>query len=385
VTRPVALDAELNVRVFAAGTPASARAGGGTGPPELGARTALLDGVGPDEHALLTAEAARAGVRAAWTFPWLGLGGSPEQLLDLSGALFRGSLARIGAELRASITAFEEQLYRPAPTRVMGILNVTPDSFSDAGAWMDPATAVQHALEMVSDGATIIDVGGESTRPGAVEVPAAEELRRVVPVIRALRSETEALISIDTRKASVARAALDAGADWVNDVSGLTFDPTLADVVASHPTAALVLMHSRARGAAEQYSTTYTPEGAPVYEDVVADTLRWLRVQADRAIERGVLAQRIWIDPGFGFGKTFEQNVELLRRLREYTSAGLPVLIGTSRKSTVGKLVGEGDPGGRLEGTIATVTAAIAQGASAVRVHDVAAIAGVCRVADALR
>jgi dihydropteroate synthase len=384
LTRPVSLDPELNVRVYAAGTPASMRTGGSTHP-DLGSRTVVLDGIGPEEHTELTRQAALAGMRFQWSFPWLRLGGTSDQLLDLSGTLHRGTLGRVGAELRAAVTAFDAQLLRPSPTLVMGILNLTPDSFSDGGQWLDPGRAVAHALQMIADGADVIDIGGESTRPGAAEVGESEELRRVLPVIQRLRRETSVLLSIDTKKSGVARAAVAAGADWVNDVSGLTADPAIADVVAAAPNVRLVLMHMRMRPASERYSTSYAPDTAPAYEDVVGDTLRWLRVQADRAIESGVGADRLWIDPGFGFGKTFEQNVELLRRLREYTSAGLPVLIGTSRKSSIGKLLGDLSPEDRLEGTAATVALAIAQGVSAVRVHDVKPMARIRCVADALR
>jgi dihydropteroate synthase len=267
----------------------------------------------------------------------------------------------------------------------MGILNVTPDSFSDGGRWSAPEAAVEHALRMVADGADIIDVGGESTRPGAEEVPVDDELARVLPVVEKLREETNALISVDTRKAPVAEACLDAGADWINDVSGLTHDPCLARVAASRPGTNLVLMHSRRKPADDRYSTEYDEEGRPLYEDVVGDTLRWLRRQARVALEAGVAPESLWIDPGFGFGKTFEQNVELLRRLREYASIGLPILVGTSRKSSIGRLVGDLPPEERLEGTLATVGWAIAQGAAAVRVHDVKETVRVVRTAAALR
>jgi dihydropteroate synthase len=207
----------------------------------------------------------------------------------------------------------------------------------------------------------------------------------VLPVVRALRAQSSAPISIDTRKASVAAACLDAGASWVNDVSGLTFDPALAGEVARRPGTKLLLMHSRTRPADESYSTGYDAGGRPVYEDVVAETMRRLRTQVRAALGAGVSPEDLWIDPGFGFGKTYEQNIELLRRLREYTSIGLPILVGTSRKSTVGRLVGDLPPGERLEGTAATVTAAILNGAAAVRVHDVREMARVARAADGLR
>ena len=358
MSRLLSLDPELNVRIFSVGVPASARAAGsrsGAVPfGELSAWNALIDGIDPLDHLELTRLAQSQGVRAQWTFPWLRLG------------------------------AFEERLYHPEPTRVMGILNITPDSFSDGGRWLDPGRAVEHGLEMVADGADILDVGGESSRPGAEDVPVEEELRRVLPVVTALRAQTSAAISIDTRNAAVARACLAAGADWVNDVTGLAHDRSIADVIAEYPEARLVLMHSRRNPSEERYSTEYAGATSD-YEDVVADTLRWLRRQADRAVERGVSPEQLWLDPGFGFGKSYEQNLDLLRRLREYTSTGLPVLVGTSRKSTVGKLCGDLPPEERLEGTAATVAVAIAQGASAVRVHDVKPMARVVRAADTLR
>lgn len=386
---PVSLDPELNLRLFPAGARASLQAipspSGGPASQELGVWNVLLDGIGPDEHTALLIPAADAGVTVKWHFPWLWLGGHPLQLISLSSALHGTALERIAAQLHAAVPAFASRLYEPPRTLVMGILNVTPDSFSDGGRWLDAEQAVEHALQMVADGADVLDVGGESSRPGAEDVDIAEELRRVLPVVRKLREESAALISVDTRKASVARACLDAGADWVNDVTGLTYDPKIADAVAAFPAAKLVLMHSRVRPASERFSTDYSTADIPVYEDVVADTLRCLRIHAGIAIERGVSADQLWIDPGFGFGKTYEQNLDLLRRLREYTSAGLPVLVGTSRKSSVGKLTGDLPVEERLEGSLATVAVAVAQGASAVRVHDVKSTARVVRAADALR
>lgn len=386
---PVSLDPELNLRLFHAGARASLRAlpalGASPSAQELGAWNALLDGVGPEEHAALLVPAAEAGVAVRWLFPWLRLSGNSAQLLSLASALHGTGLERIAQELCAAVPAFSARLDDPPRTLVMGILNVTPDSFSDGGRWLDPERAVRHALAMVADGADVIDIGGESSRPGAEDIDTDEELRRVLPVVERLRSETDALLSIDTRKSSVARACLDAGADWINDVTGLVYDPNIADAVAACPEARLVLMHSRARPASERFSTEYAAAETPTYEDVVADTLRWLRVQAQAAMERGVSAEQLWLDPGFGFGKTYEQNLDLLRRLREYTTTGLPILVGTSRKSTVGKLTGGLPPEERLEGTLATVAVAVAQGAAAVRVHDVKPVARLVRAADALR
>ncbi len=311
-------------------------------------------------------------------------------LFDLAGTFLGGPANPLGAELRAALSARESARRRTTPTQVMGILNVTPDSFSDGGQWEDPQLAAERGLVLVEEGASIIDVGGESTRPGAAEVPAEEELRRVLPVVERLREATNALISIDTRKAAVAEACLDAGADWVNDVSGLRFDPRLAKVVASRPGTRLVLMHSLRPPGEDQYSTAYDATGSPVYDDVVADVLRWLRAQALVALDAGVPSDCLWLDPGFGFGKTYEQNLDLLRRLPEFTSTGLPLLVGTSRKSTLGRLLAghsssDLPPDQRLEGSLATVAWAVSAGAACVRVHDVQATARTVKVIDALR
>lgn len=308
----------------------------------------------------------------------------PYGALIEAGRVLRAAGLPLGQEISNALSAFLVRQSAPSPTLVMGILNATPDSFSDGGKWLDPDAAVEHGLRMVEDGAQILDIGGESTRPGAAEIPVEEELRRVLPVVERLRPRTNALLSIDTRKSEVAARCLEAGADWINDVSGLTYDPKVADVVARYPRARLVLMHSLKTPGQERYSTDYDAEGRPQYKDVVADTMRWLRRQGGEAVRRGVAAENLWIDPGFGFGKTFEQNVELLRRLREYTSIGLPVLIGTSRKSSVGRMLGDLPPDQRLEGTAATVAWAIAQGAAAIRVHDVREMARLARVTDIL-
>lgn len=277
--------------------------------------------------------------------------------------------------LSHALAAYHTALAGTAPTQVMGILNVTPDSFSDGGQYLDPGAAEARALKMLEEGAQILDIGGESTRPGAAAVPADEELRRVLPVVRRLAGKRGALISVDTRKAAVAQACLDAGAALVNDVSGLTFDPDLAAVVA-RAGATLVLAHT--------LGTPDTMQRAPQYEDVVADTTRFLRRQMRVATEAGVRPDHLWIDPGFGFGKTVAHNLEILRRLREYTSLGATILIGTSRKSTLGRVLGGLPESERLEGTAATVAVAIAHGAGVVRVHDVKEIARVARMTDAI-
>jgi dihydropteroate synthase len=277
--------------------------------------------------------------------------------------------------LTHALTAYDAALARTIPTRVMGVLNVTPDSFSDGGQYLDPGAAEARAREMVEEGAQILDIGGESTRPGAASVPAEEELRRVLPVVQRLAGKIGAALSVDTRKAAVARACLDAGATLVNDVSGLTFDLELARVVA-RAQATLVLMHTP--------GTPDTMQHDPHYEDVVADTMRCLRRQMRVAIEAGISPDRLWIDPGFGFGKTAAHNLEILRRLREYTSIGAPILIGTSRKSTLGHVLGGLPESDRLEGTAATVAVGIAHGAGMVRVHDVKEMVRVARMTDAI-
>ncbi len=234
----------------------------------------------------------------------------------------------------------------------MGVLNVTPDSFSDAGRWLDPGAAVAHGLVMVAEGADIVDVGGESTRPGAAPVPVDEELRRVLPVVEALASHTR--VSIDTRKPEVAEAAIEAGATLVNDVSA-----SLAPVVrAAGPGVGWVAMHMRGQPP--------TMQDDPTYNDVVADVRGFLVEQASNA---GV--DEVWIDPGIGFGKTMEHNLALLAHLDELVATGFPVVVGTSRKSFLGRLTGGAPAGDRLEASVATAAWALAQGAAMVRVHDV--------------
>lgn len=259
----------------------------------------------------------------------------------------------------------------------MGVLNVTPDSFSDGGAYPSTDSAVQKALEMVRDGADIIDVGGESTRPatvygGSTAVSADEELRRVIPLIERLAAESAVLISIDTTKSAVADAALKAGAHIVNDISGLTFDPAIASVAAAHG-AALVVMHIQ--------GTPETMQIAPYYEDVVAEVKEFLAASVAAARKAGVTS--VIIDPGIGFGKETEHNLSLLRNLSEFRALGCPILIGTSRKGFIGKVL-ELPVQERLEGTAASVAVAVMNGASIVRVHDVKEMKRVVRMTDAI-
>ena len=252
---------------------------------------------------------------------------------------------------------FEERWPRPS---VMGVVNVTPDSFSDGGLFVEPAAAVEHARSLLDEGAALVDVGGESTRPGAAPVSADEELARVVPVLEALAGLP---ISIDTSKAAVARRALELGAVLVNDVTALRGDAHMAEVVAGAD-AYVCLMHMQGE--------PRTMQVAPHYDDVLGDVLAFLEERVAFAVERGVSEERICLDPGIGFGKTPDQNLELLRRLDELQTLGRPLLVGVSRKSTLGKVLGDG--GGTQAGSAASVGAAVAafdRGATMIRAHDV--------------
>ncbi len=260
----------------------------------------------------------------------------------------------------------------------MGVVNVTPDSFSDGGQFLDAERAIAHGAELAAQGAEILDVGGESTRPGAAEVDAVEELRRVVPVVRGLAGSLDpgaVSISIDTSKRAVAEAALDAGATIVNDVTALRADPEIAGLVADRA-AGLVLMH--------MLGDPRTMQVDPVYEDVVTDVRNFLAERAELAIAAGVAKERIWLDPGIGFGKTLEHNLELLRRLGEIAELGMQVVVGASRKSFIAKIDGSA-VGERLGGTIAASVLAAANGADVLRVHDVAEMAQALLVAGAIR
>jgi dihydropteroate synthase len=255
----------------------------------------------------------------------------------------------------------------------MGIVNVTPDSFSDGGELLDPEAATKRALGMVLDGADILDIGGESTRPGSAEVPADVELERVMPVIERLREETEVPLSIDTRKVEVAVEALTAGATIVNDVSAGA-DPGMFDAVRASG-AGMVLMHMRGEPG--------TMQAQPHYDDVVAEVHEFLRQRADAAVRAGIDRDRLCIDPGVGFGKALEHNLLLLRDVRVLLDLGLPVLVGPSRKRFLGTILGT-EVGDRLEGTAAAVAWLAAMGVHVVRVHDVKEMARVARVIDAI-
>jgi len=255
----------------------------------------------------------------------------------------------------------------------MGVVNVTPDSFSDGGLYLDAEAAVAHGARMAAAGASILDVGGESTRPGAKPVDAREELRRVLPVVERLAASGHT-VSVDTAKLEVARAALDAGASIVNDVSAFRFEPRLAELVAEHG-ARCCLMH--------MLGEPRTMQEDPRYGDVVAEVRAFLEERLAFALARGVPEASVWLDPGIGFGKTVEHNLELLRRLDEIVAIGRPVVVGTSRKSFLGRLAGGRAEGERLPGTIATNVLALERGASIFRVHDVAPVADALRVAAA--
>lgn len=239
--------------------------------------------------------------------------------------------------------------------QLMAILNLTPDSFSDGGKYRSTTQAVQAALRMIEEGARVIDIGGESSRPGAKPVSVATELKRVLPVITALRKKTTTPISIDTYKPVVAKAALDAGATWVNDIDGLC-NPEMRQLVATRH-CPVIMMHRRAK---------------PRYHDVVLDIKKFFRQQIKLALATGIKRQKIILDPGIGFGKTVEHNLEILIRLGEFKTLGYPILIGASRKSFIGKLTGA-EVQDRLPGTLATHAIAVANGATWLRVHDVAA------------
>jgi dihydropteroate synthase len=260
-------------------------------------------------------------------------------------------------------------------TLVMGVLNVTPDSFSDGGKYLDSEEAVARALEIERAGADILDIGGESTRPGSQGTLAEEELRRIMPVLRKLRGHLKIPISVDTSKSEVAEAAADAGAEILNDVTALRVDPRLAEV-ARNRKMPLILMHMRGE--------PRTMQKKPFARDVVRDVAAGLRRAVAAARRAGVPKSQIVVDPGIGFGKSAEQNYELLARLQELARLGFPLLVGTSRKGFIGKVLGGAPEGERLWGTAATVAASILGGAHLVRVHDVAEMVQVARVTDAV-
>lgn len=253
-------------------------------------------------------------------------------------------------------------------TYIMGILNVTPDSFSDGGSYTNVEIAVKHAKKMVEEGADIIDVGGESTRPGHKFVSVEEEIKRISPVIKTLKKNINIPISIDTYKSQVAEEALKLGVYMVNDVWGLTYDEDMANVIGKYD-ASVCIMHNQ--------------EGTDYDKDIIENIKEFLQNSIDKAIKAGVKKEKIVLDPGIGFGKTFEQNLEVLRRLNELKSLGYPILLGTSRKSVLGNIVG-GEPKDRIEATVATTVLGIRDGVEIVRVHDVKENLQAAKIADRL-
>jgi dihydropteroate synthase len=259
-------------------------------------------------------------------------------------------------------------------TWIMGIVNVTPDSFYDGGRHADPAPAVEHGLALAAEGADILDVGGESSRPGSDPVPLDEELRRVLPVVSGMRRRTSALISIDTTKPEVAEAALDAGADIVNDISA-GLDPRMAGLAARHG-AGFVLMHMK--------GTPKTMQAAPYYKDAIGEIRAFFASRLETARSCGLDAESVVLDPGLGFGKRLEDNLALIDGLGAFAPLGRPILVGASRKAFIGRILDAPSADDRLEGSIAAAVMAVARGAHILRVHDVRAVARAARVAEAI-
>ena len=275
------------------------------------------------------------------------------------------------------IESFQDWCLNPKrETLVMGIVNVTPDSFSDGGKFFSPEVAISHASKLIRQGADIIDIGGESTRPGAEQVSESEELKRVIPVIEKIRTDNPTiLISIDTTKASVAKHAVEAGADIINDVSGLSFDNNMIGIVESF-NIPVVIMHMKGNPQNMQLN--------PEYKDIVNEILDFFKMKIKIAIQSGINRSMIILDPGIGFGKTVEHNFELLSRLNEFNVLELPIMIGPSRKSFIGITLNL-PPEDRVEGTAAAVSAGVMNGASIVRVHDVKSMKRVVRIIEKVR
>jgi dihydropteroate synthase len=260
-------------------------------------------------------------------------------------------------------------------TYLMGVLNITPDSFSDGGDYNNLDAALDRAQALVNGGATLLDIGGQSTRPGATPISPEAELERVIPIIKTIRKSLNVPISVDTTRAMIAQQAIRAGADLVNDISGGTFDPEMLSTVAQLEVP-MILMHIR--------GTPETMQQLTDYDDLVGEIRQVLSERIVAAEEAGIARSRLIIDPGIGFGKTYEQNLELLQQLHQFQSLGVPLLVGTSRKSFIGKIINQDDPKKRVWGTAATCCAAIAQGADILRVHDLPEMWEVSRVADAI-
>ena len=308
-----------------------------------------------------------------------------------AGLLAEFSLARpaganppSSARARVLLAAALARATAPRPPRLLAVLNVTPDSFSDGGRWNDPARAVERGLELVTQGAHALDIGGESSRPGSLPVDLEEERRRVLPVIRELALQTKVPISVDTTKARLAAEAIDLGATMVNDISAGRFDPEMIPLVARRG-CSLALMHMQ--------GTPADMQDAPRYADVVDEVLAFLRERASAAWRAGIPLERLWVDPGIGFGKTLEHNLQLLARLGELRSLGIPLLVGPSRKSFIATIharegsaeqAGEPSAKERIGGTAAAICACVHGGAVLLRVHDVPVMAEAMRVARAI-
>jgi dihydropteroate synthase len=261
-------------------------------------------------------------------------------------------------------------------TYIMGVLNVTPDSFSDGSLYFDISAAIERAHRMAEEGADIIDIGGESTRPGSESIAIEEELRRTIPVVEAIAKEIKIPISIDTYKSEVARRALDAGASMVNDISGLRFDPEMPEVVSQYDVP-VVIMHIK--------GTPRDMQQNPQYKALIPEIMDYLRVGITVAKRAGIQDDKIVIDPGIGFGKTFEDNLKIIHSLHEFTFLKKPIVIGPSRKAFIGKILGDAPVTDRLEGTAAAVSVSIMNGANIIRVHDVKEMVKVAKIADAIK
>jgi dihydropteroate synthase len=354
-------------------------------------RAVRLEGVTPETAALLTREAESLGIAVLDGMPTSTgsaariLVADDETLRRLASVLESSGEKPLASAIRATLSSYlragfslswpdGERLTLGRETRVMGILNVTPDSFSDGGRFLDPAAALDAAAALTEDGAEIVDVGGESTRPGAEPVPEDEEARRIVPVVAAIKRELSVRISVDTTKAAVARRALDAGADMVNDVSAFA-DPRMIQLLRDHRAVAAV-MHMRGTPRSMQQDTQYV--------DLMASVVGYLRRAVEKAAQAGVADDKILVDPGLGFGKSPAGNLQILRELPTLRSTGRPILIGGSRKSFIGAALNL-PAGERLEGSLAVAALAAWQGAHVIRAHDVAETVRVVRMIDAIR
>lgn len=314
--------------------------------------------------------------------------GTLKQYYELCRRLLRQpfSMKKLSEEIRQILTNISKETFiwrvkgkeieLGKKTLIMGVVNVTPDSFSDGGLYVDKEKAFEHALELYENGADIIDIGGESTRPFAEPVDVEEEITRVIPVIEMIKNHNkDILVSVDTYKSETAKKALEAGADIVNDISGLNFDENMKDVVAESG-AGLILMHTRGKPQDMQKDTEY--------EDFMGEVIDYLANSINKAVDAGIERERIVIDPGIGFGKKFEHNLFILKKLKEFSIFGLPILIGTSRKSFLGKITGK-EASERDDETMVSVGIAIANGAHIVRVHEVKRMRDAVKVADAIK